>query len=93
MVDESRSGVSSDPAAAIALTGNDAVSLYWAARDCLIAGTHSGATALLRRLIVHLTAEKADEAGTREEAERLLAVAEMLLNRPPEPPGDRSTDA
>lgn len=93
MADESGSEVGSHPAAAIALTGNDAMTLYWAARDCLIAGAYSGATSLLRRLIFHLTDERADEAGTREEAERLLTLAEMLLDRPPEPPADRSTDA
>lgn len=93
MVDESGSGPGLRPIAAIALTGNDAMTLYWAARDCLIEGSHSSATALLRRLIFHLTEEKSGEAGTREEAERLLALAEMLLDRPPEPPGDRSTDA
>ena len=75
------------------LSGNDAMTLYWAARDCLIAGAYSGATVLLRRLILHMTEEKAFEAGTREEAERLMAFAEVLLGRPPEPPSDRSADS
>ena len=85
--------VGPSPRSAIALTGNDAMTLYWAARDCLIAGAYSGATVLLRRLILHMTEEKAFEAGTREEAERLMAFAEVLLGRPPEPPGDRSADS
>lgn len=80
------------PDSAIALTGNDAMNLYWAARDCLIAGAYAGATVLLRRLILHMTEEKANEAGTREEAERLLAFAEHLLGRPHEPPSDRTSD-
>ena len=80
------------PDSAIALTGNDAMNLYWAARDCVIAGAYAGATVLLRRLILHLTEEKAGEAGTREEAERLLALAEDLLGRPHEPPSERTSD-
>ena len=81
------------PNSAIALTGNDEMTLYWAARDCLIAEAYSGATVLLRRLILHITEEKAGEAGNREEAERLLGFAEVLLGRPPEPPSDRSADS
>jgi hypothetical protein len=73
--------------AAIPLTGNDAMSLYWAARDCLDARAWSGASALLRRLILHLSEEKPPGEGTREEAERLLTFAELLLGRPPEPTG------
>lgn len=88
-------GLSADvySGAAIALRGNDAMSLYWSARDCLEAGAYPGATALLRRLIVHLAEERADEVGTRKEAERLLALAEMFLERPPDPPGGRSGNA
>ena len=91
--DESGPRAGSRPVAAIALSGNDVMTLYWAARDCLIAGVYSGATALLRRLIVHMTDEKADEAGTREEAERLLSLVETLMGRPREPRDDRSADA
>ena len=91
--DDLPSDVGPSPRSAIALTGNDAMTLYWAARDCLIAGAYSGATVLLRRLILHMTEEKAFEAGTREEAERLMAFAEVLLERPPEPPSDRSADS
>jgi len=79
--------------AAIALRGNDAMTLYWSARDCLEAGVYPGATALLRRLIVHLAEERADEVGTRREAERLLALTEMFLGRPPDPPGERAGNA
>ncbi len=85
--------VGPSPSSAVALTGNDAMTLYWAARDCLIAGAYPGATVLLRRLIQHLTEERANECGTREEAERLLAFAEHLLGRPHEPRSDLSTDA
>jgi hypothetical protein len=86
--DRGDSEVGPRPDSPIALSGNDAMTLYWAARDCLIAGAYSGATVLLRRLILHLTEEKADEAGTREEAERLLDFAEHLLGRPSEPRSD-----
>lgn len=88
--DDSKAGPRPD--SPIALSGNDAMTLYWAARDCLIAGAYAGATVLLRRLILHMTEEKADEAGTREEAERLLAFAEFLLGRPPEPRSDLTGD-
>jgi hypothetical protein len=59
----------------------------------MIAGAYSGATVLLRRLIVHVTDETANKAGTREEAERLFACAEELLGRPHEPPSERSAEA
>jgi hypothetical protein len=85
--------VGPSPRSAIALTGNDAMTLYWAARDCIIAGAYSGAAVLLRRLIRHVTEEKANEAGTREEAERLLEFAEVLLSRPHEPPSERSANS
>lgn len=81
------------PDSPVALTDNDAVSLYWAARDCMIAGAYAGATVLLRRLIVHMTDETANKAGTREEAERLFACAEELLGRPHEPSSERSAEA
>ena len=90
---ELQSDVGPSPHSAIALTGNDAMTLYWAARDCIIAGAYSGATVLLRRLILHMTEERAYQAGTREEAERLLAFSEVLLERPPEPPSDRSDNS
>jgi hypothetical protein len=63
-------------------SGNgDAFTLYRAARDCMMAGAYTGATALLRRLILQIAVEQGNEAGTRDEAERLLAVAESLLGR------------
>jgi len=65
--------------AAAALSSDDAFTLYRAARDCMTAGAFTGATALLRRLILHVAVVKGNEAGSREDAERLLAVAENLL--------------
>ena len=67
------------PPASSGLSSNDAFTLYRAARDCMVAGAYTGATALLRRLILHVAVVKGNEAGTRDEAERLLAVAETLL--------------
>ena len=61
------------------LGSGDAFTLYRAARDCMTAGTYTGAAALLRRLILQIAVEQGNEAGTRDEAERLLAVAESLL--------------
>lgn len=62
-----------------ALSSDDALTLYRAAQDCMTAGAFTGATALLRRLILHVAVVEGNDAGTREDAERLLAVAENLL--------------
>jgi hypothetical protein len=62
-----------------ALTDDDALTLYRAARDCMVAGAYTGATALLRRLILHVAVVQGNDAGTRQEAERLLGVAEGML--------------
>jgi len=69
------------------LSSGDAFTLYRAARHSMTAGAFTGATALLRRLILHVAVVKGNEAGTRQDAERLLAVAESLLGL------DRSSDA
>jgi hypothetical protein len=75
--------------AAIELSGNELVTLYWAARDCMIAGAYSGATALLRRLIGRVADERVHDDHSEAEAERLFAVAAALLGRPPDaPPAD-----
>jgi hypothetical protein len=81
------------PDSPVVLADNDAISLYWAARDCMIAGAYSGATVLLRRLIVHMADEATNKAATREEAERLFASVEELLGRPHEPPSERSAES
>jgi hypothetical protein len=67
------------------------LALYRAACDCVAAGAHAGATALLRRLILHETARTSRHGATREEAERLLATAETLLGLSDS--GDRASDA
>lgn len=73
-----------------ALTKNDTFALYRAARDCMSAGAYTGAVALLRRLILHVAVAQGHKAANRQEAERLLAVAETLLGlRGP----DRRSDA
>jgi hypothetical protein len=70
---------------------SDMLALYRAACDCVAAGAHAGATALLRRLILRETARTSRHAATREEAERLLATAETLLGL--SKPGDRESNA
>ena len=46
----------------------------------MVAGAHAGAAALLRRLILQVAVEQGNGAGTREEAERLFGVVEVLLD-------------
>ena len=65
---------------AAGLSNNDALTLYRAARDCMVAGAYTGAAALLRRLILQVAVEQGNGTGTREEAERLFGVVEALLD-------------
>ena len=64
---------------ATALSSDDAFTHNRAARDCMMAGAYTGAAALLRRLVLHVAVARGNETGTREDAERLFAVAETLL--------------
>ena len=74
-----------------ALSNDDALTLYRAARDCMVAGAYTGASALLRRLILQVAVEQGNGTGTREEAERLFGVVEALLELSHE--GDRPANA
>jgi hypothetical protein len=78
-----------DPTAA--LSNDDGLTLYRAARDCMVAGAFTGASALLRRLILQVAVEQGNGTGTREEAERLFGVVEALLELSHE--GDRPSNA
>ena len=79
-VAESRPGRSPAHGADAVLSDDDARTLYRAARDCMVAGAHAGAAALLRRLILQVAVEQGNGVGTREEAERLFGVVEVLLD-------------